>query len=129
MQRNSSRFRHRMTIQARSSGQGDYGQPVEAWVDLLDVWCSIKQVSGRELQLAGSNQTVAQSSHLITCRWPGFDILPTHRCLLDGKVYHVTRVSNVNELDRFCEVGVSEILRDADAPEIDPCDFDPGGWL
>lgn len=38
----------RITLQSRSSTLDDYGQEINAWVDVATVWANIKPVSGRE---------------------------------------------------------------------------------
>lgn len=47
------RLDKRVTVQRRSETLDDFGQPIIAWVDIKQVWASIKYIGGREKLRSG----------------------------------------------------------------------------
>jgi len=96
----SGRLRHRVTLQARTGAVDDFGQPVDAWEDVLTTWATVQPVSGREFQEGA--QVEAEVTHKVWLRWrAGATPRPTMRLLFAGRVFEITSVVNVNEGKRM----------------------------
>lgn len=61
-------------------------------------WCDLSSLSGREL-LAAQQQN-ATVSHKITMRWVGLVIKPTHRLVINGRVFQIVWTDNVDNRNR-----------------------------
>lgn len=59
---------HRVTIQARTSGQDEIGQPVETWADVATVWASVAYLSGLQAIKAGADVSILKASVRIRYR-------------------------------------------------------------
>ena len=86
----AGRFRHRVTIQKRTTGRDSAGGIVESWTDFLTgVPAVVEPASGREFFLARQIASTVDTS--ITIRWrPG--ISETMRVLHGSDVYDITAV-------------------------------------
>lgn len=83
----AGRFRHRVTIQAKTVSRDSSGGVLEGWVDFAKgVNAAIDTLSGSESYQA--RQITSQVDTEISIRWrPG--ILPTMRVVHNGDVYNV----------------------------------------
>lgn len=83
-------LRHRVTIQSRSMGQDDYGQPLNTWQDITSVWADIEDLSGREW-FQGQQIPSSQVSVRVTIRYRP-DIKPDMRLLVENRVLDIKAV-------------------------------------
>lgn len=61
---------HRVTIEAPTSDQNDYGEDIRAWAEVCTVWACVEELSGTEGLSA--QQLHASATHKITMRYrPG----------------------------------------------------------
>lgn len=79
----------RITIQRRSTGQDDWGQPIDAWGDVALVWANVRHLNGTESIKAGADVSVVRASFRIRHR-SGIDA--GMRILSGGAVYDIEAV-------------------------------------
>lgn len=48
----AGRLRSRITLQKYQSSRDDFGQVIQNWVDIANVWAEVKAVTGKELMLS-----------------------------------------------------------------------------
>lgn len=61
-------LRNKVVIQAQSSGQDDWGQPIDTWAPVTTVWADIRHQSGLETIKADSPASVVKASVRIRYR-------------------------------------------------------------
>lgn len=61
-------LRNKVVIQAQSSGQDDWGQPIDTWAPVATVWADIRHQSGLETIKADSPASVVKASVRIRYR-------------------------------------------------------------
>ena len=84
-------LRHRITIEAPMATQNAFGEPIEGWTTVADVWASREDLSGREAFLA--MQTMAEVTTRFRMRYRD-GVNATMRILSDGSIYRVTSVAD-----------------------------------
>lgn len=90
----SGQLRHRVQIQARSTAQDDFGQPLDQWTTVIKRWASVDPISGREF-IAKSGEA-ADTTHKIMIRtFTG--LLPSHRILIGARVFDIQHIANWQE--------------------------------
>lgn len=105
----------RVTIQALTTVQNAYGEPVETWTDSATVWADVRPASGWERFVSGADQEQAVVSHVVTMRYQGGVSPVTHRFSWGGRVLDVEAVRDVTgrmaELQVLCRevIGAGEI--------------------
>ena len=83
-------LRRRVSIQQRTGGTDDWGQPLpDAWEDLALVWADIRHLSGTESIKAGAVVSTVQASMRIRYR-P--DVTAGHRVTHGAKTYEIQAV-------------------------------------
>ena len=63
----AGKLRHRITLQRLVKGRNDFGEVVESWTDLAQLWAEVKPVSGKETFVA--KQFAAETSHEVWLRY------------------------------------------------------------
>lgn len=100
----SARLRHTVTIERNVTVQDAYGQKVEQWQTLANVWAGVEPEKGREWFAA--QQINAETTALILIRYRT-DVDTTCRVLHDGTVYQIMAVidpaSRRRELQLMCK--------------------------
>ena len=100
----------RVTLQQRTPAVDAYGQPVEAWTDVVTVWAAIEPASGREF-VAAQALRLAQPV-TITARWqPSFGSLAALvalRAVWNGRVFAIHSAENEDEANRTVRLLASE---------------------
>ena len=84
-------LRHTVQIQSRTSEKDSFGGESDLWVNTTpDGWrCSIKPLSGRELDIAA--QQNSRATHEIRIRWnDGLTSLHRFVEVESGRVFHLT---------------------------------------
>ena len=93
-----------VTLQRRATGQDDWGQPMEGWEDVAQVWADVRHLSGVESIKAGADVSVVRSSVRIR---PIAGIDAGMRVLLNGQHYDIKAVlpgGRRGWVDLVCEV-------------------------
>ena len=80
--------RHRITLQRRSEGSDAEGYSLDEWVDVVQVWASVKDLSGHEFYAAAENWARSVLSFTIRRR----EVDASMRVVYGGKPYEVIRV-------------------------------------
>jgi SPP1 family predicted phage head-tail adaptor len=106
----ASTFRHRVTIQQRSTITDALGQPTIEWTDVATVWAEVSPLSGRELMLAQAART--QISGTVTIRFQRQFADPVamaaQRIVYNGRYLNITASRDVDETHQFIELSYTE---------------------
>lgn len=87
----AGQLRHRVTIQAQTTTQDEYGQPVQTWSDVATVWASVEDLSGREFFAA--QQIAAEVTTRVTIRYRA-GIEPDMRVIAGGRTLDIRSVQD-----------------------------------
>lgn len=102
-------LRHRISFEARATGRDEFGQPVEGWTLIAQVWASVEPLSGREL--IGGQQVQGEVTHRIRCRYyPGIET--ADRILFGARPFEVRSLINSREVGASLEILAVEGLTD-----------------
>lgn len=63
--RETRRFRHRITVEQRTTGTNASGEVTETWSTYINRWADVAPVSAREMTIGGK-QTVAEVGYRLT---------------------------------------------------------------
>lgn len=93
-------LRRRVQLQSNVPAATGYGQRQPNWQTVGTYWAQVRPLSGRELENA--RQIKAEVTHRITLRYqgPAAPLNPTQRFLLEGRVFNIVSVVNVDERNR-----------------------------
>ena len=106
----TGRLRKRIEIQALTTAQDGYGEPVETWTTAATVWGELtpSMRATREAFAGVSQQRAARLTMEARIRWLGGLSPSSTRLRCDGKVYEVEAVMDPDgrkrELLLFCYV-------------------------
>lgn len=101
---NAGRLNHRITIEQRGAGKDAWGQPVETWEPVAELWASVIYLSGLSAIKAGADVSISKVSIRIRHR---AGLNAGMRVLHDGKVFDIQAVlpdSARQFVDLVCEV-------------------------
>ena len=101
---NAGRLNHRITIEQRGAGQDAWGQPVETWEPVAELWASVLYLSGLSAIKAGADVSISKVSIRIRHR---AGLNAGMRVLHDGKVFDIQAVLPDGArqfVDLVCEV-------------------------
>lgn len=96
----------RITLQKLADGEDAYGQPAQIWTDVIRIWASIEDISGRQYFAAQAAQNPVETK--ITVRYrPG--IAASMRAVHGSDVYDVHAVLGQGRevLELMCARGVN----------------------
>jgi head-tail adaptor len=93
-------YRHLVTFQDPGppvpDGEGGY---TEGWTDLAPTWrVSITPATVRDLERVGAGTILASATHVIKGRWRA-DLTLETRMLFEGRIFHLTNITNDEERD------------------------------
>ena len=80
---------NKVSLQRRSAGKDEYGQPLETWVEYANVWGNAKLISGREHAVAGTEVGIGRGSIRIRYRT---DVSTQDRAVCQGIIYNIAAV-------------------------------------
>jgi len=104
-------LRHRVTIEAFTAIQDEYGEPIETWADLPTnphMWAEIQSKAAGERFVSGGEQVQAAVSHTVTIRYR--TDLTVHMRLLDrGRYLMIENVVDVSGQGRELVLMCSEV--------------------
>lgn len=98
----------RVTIQRKTTGQSNSGEPVEAWSDLATRWAEVRPMTGTE-RLVGENLT-AKEQIQFRIRFDDSiaDLSPLDRIVMpptasptDDQIYNIIQASEAERRDWF----------------------------
>ncbi|OCG38541.1 phage head closure protein [Gilliamella sp. Gris1-4] len=107
----AGRLRSRITLQKYQSSRDDFGQVIQNWVDIANVWAEVKAVTGKELML--SQQEMSGTTIRVYIRYRK-DIDTTWRIkyLIAGSQYlnikAVLPDAKRTYLELLCEAGLND---------------------
>jgi SPP1 family predicted phage head-tail adaptor len=99
----STRLNQRVKLQSRSATKDGAGQPVETWSDVVTVWASVSDLTGREF-LAASAERAAVTTRIIIRKRTG--VTAAMRVLHGTVVYDIDAVlddGNNRTLQLLCK--------------------------
>lgn len=79
----------RVSLQRKTSGSDELGQPIEAWTEYAEVWGDVLQASGRETASSGTQVDTANASIRIRYRT---DVTNADRAIAQGVVFNIASV-------------------------------------
>lgn len=82
----------RIVIQLKSLSQNAYGEAIETWADLAEVFAQYLTGGGNER--FSSAQVYAETQGRFRIRWRA-DITPQHRIVFDGKEWDILAVDEI----------------------------------
>lgn len=97
-----------VTVQRKTVGESNSGEPIEAWADLSSRWASIKPMTGTE-RLSGEN-LVAKEQVEFRLRWAEVisDLSPQDRIIYprtasptDKEIYNIVQASEIGRREAF----------------------------
>lgn len=101
-------MRHQVTVEALSSAStalGTRGQETQAWGTHARGRACFEYLRGSEAQVA--RQQFATATHKVTMRhYDGYSV--KHRLRWNGRTFHIHRIENAGENDRWLVLTVSE---------------------
>lgn len=80
---------NRVSLQRRTAGKDEYGQPLDTWVEYANPWCNAKLVSGMEHAVAGTEVSIGRGSIRIRYRT---DVSTQDRAICQGIIYNIAAV-------------------------------------
>jgi SPP1 family predicted phage head-tail adaptor len=89
----AGQLRHRVTIETTTEVQDQYGEPVETWTTLAEVWASREDLAGREAFAA--QQVQADVTTRFQMRFLA-GVTAKARLISDGVTYNVTSVADAD---------------------------------
>jgi len=100
-----------VSLQALSTTEtfDSFGQPVQSWTTVGTFWAEVIPLTGHELVAA--KQVKAQATVKIKMRYQGSSVKvsPENRLLLNGRMFGLFDVKNVEERNRRYEMTAYEI--------------------
>ena len=101
----ASKMDKRITYKTHTATQGDYNEPINAWVDFDTRWASIEPIRGREH--FNSAQVNSEVTHRIRHLYlSGID--PTMEIHFGGRVFEILYFMNIDERNYEMEVMCKE---------------------
>jgi SPP1 family predicted phage head-tail adaptor len=102
----TNQFNRKVTLQVPAAGQDAYGEPLTGWTNVVTVWASIVDVTGREYLAAAATQNAVQTKITIRHR---SGVLPAMRVVHGADVYSIEAVlgQGGTELLLMCTRGLN----------------------
>jgi SPP1 family predicted phage head-tail adaptor len=94
------------TVERCFSTQKTNGEPVEAWVTYATIRCSIKPLSGRELETARMSWSTV--THKINCSFIR-GVVPKMRIVFGSRIFDIASVLNLEEANEELEIIAVEV--------------------
>lgn len=96
---NAGKMDKRITLQANAPIQDGYGQEIDAWSDLAEVWAERKDGLGADTEREVENEErVAWTYDRFVIRWRS-DVSVNNRVLYNGLTYDLTSVKDLGRKD------------------------------
>jgi SPP1 family predicted phage head-tail adaptor len=104
---NAGELRHSITITEASSTRDSYGQPVSTWNTVLTTRAKIEGTTSTSYkQLLQSGVISAQTTDVITMRWPGSTVFitPDMRVIFGDQTFLIQGIDNVLRRNRVLKL-------------------------
>jgi len=99
----------KISLQRKSSGKDDLGQPTDVWTEFASVWGAVLQLSGKEKITGGTKVDTGSASIRIRYRT---DITSADRALSQGVIFNISSVlPNVSSRE-FTDLACTENAND-----------------
>jgi SPP1 family predicted phage head-tail adaptor len=97
----SRKFRHRITLQKKTTTENNIGDNVATWSDVTTVWAAVEPLRGKEEII--SAQVTSETTHRITVRYR--DGLNSHmRIKFGSREFRIESLINLDERNRQLEL-------------------------
>lgn len=107
----AGKLRKRLIIKRATIAADSLNDQIPTPATLATVWGEIMPTSGREFWL--SDQARAESSHVVTMRWPGSlvtnGLLARDQLVYGTRVFEVVQASNTEERNRMLYAACKEV--------------------
>lgn len=106
------RLDKRITIQRRSSTKDSYGQEIDSWTTIAQVWAQVKPMGGRERMRTAAMVVESILTHTVTVRYSDSLMPPLEadawRILYGSRILNISSSRDVEEDKRFIEFDCTE---------------------
>ena len=106
------RLDKRITIQRRSSTKDSYGQEIDSWTTIAQVWAQVKPMGGRERMRNTAMVVESILTHTVTVRYSDTLMPPLEadawRILYGSRIFNISTSRDVEEDKRFIEFDCTE---------------------
>lgn len=106
------RLDKRVTIQRRSATLDSYGQELDSWTTIAQVWAQVKPLGGRERMRTVAMVVESILTHTVTVRYSDTLMPPLEadawRILYGSRILNISTSRDVEEDRRFIEFDCTE---------------------
>lgn len=106
------RLDKRVTIQRRSATKDSYGQEIDSWTTIAQVWAQVKPLGGRERMRTAAMVVESILTHTVTVRFSESLMPPLEadawRILYGSRILNISSSRDVDEGKRFIEFDCTE---------------------
>lgn len=106
------RLDKRVTIQRRSATKDSYGQELDSWTTIAQVWAQVKPLGGRERMRNAAIVVESILTHTVTVRYSDTLMPPLEadawRILYGSRIFNITSSRDIEEDRRFIEFDCTE---------------------
>lgn len=106
------RLDKRVTVQQRSSTKDSYGQEIDSWTTIAQVWAQVKPIGGKERMRNAAMVVESILTHTVTVRYSNSLMPPlvadAWRILYGSRILNISTSRDVEEDRRFIEFDCTE---------------------
>lgn len=106
------RLDKRVTVQRRSSTKDSYGQELDSWTTIAQVWAQVKPLGGKERMRNTAMVVESILTHTVTVRYSDTLMPPLEadawRILYNNRIFNINTSRDVEEDRRFIEFDCTE---------------------
>lgn len=106
------RLDKRVTIQRRSATKDSYGQELDSWTTIAQVWAQVKPLGGKERMRNAAMVVESILTHTVTVRYSATLMPPLEadawRILYGSRIFNISTSRDVEEDRRFIEFDCTE---------------------
>lgn len=106
------RLDKRVTIQRRTATQDSYGQELDSWTTIAQVWAQVKPLGGKERMRNAAMVVESILTHTVTVRYSDTLMPPLEadawRILYGSRIFNISTSRDVEEDRRFIEFDCTE---------------------
>ena len=92
------KLRHKVEVQRFVTKKDEWGNTIEAWETLANVWAAIEPMKGEEFFAAMAFQS--EITHKVTMRYFGERITTKDLLVFNGRTFDIESVINVEERNK-----------------------------
>ena len=106
------RLDKRVSIQRRSSTRDSYGQEIDSWTTIAQVWAQVKPLGGKEAMRGAAMVVESILTHKVTVRYSESLMPPLEadawRIVYGARLLNISTTRDVEEERRFIEFDCTE---------------------